>query len=339
MASVMSTLDRHINFLDDPAIARNVAASSFDPAILRTGKATIYIILSHEYLSTMSRWLRLQIGTIMRRSTRGYGEQDPVLWLLDEMGHIGRIQVIEDAASLLRAKGVRLWFVFQSLGQMKICFGEKASIVLENVGTQQYFGVNSYETAEEISKRIGEATIGITSINDTTSDSVPTGGGAKGGGGSRSRGTSITRSEIARKLWKPEEVLTQPSDQTFIFHKNLPVVLARLVKFYKAREFRGGGTAAPRRLGLAGALLAAFLLLAASAGARFAMAVASLPPAGGLGARNDRPGAGWQGMMPADYRQPGTMHRRQPVSFPPPPWRRTPPRGGYGTNGYFLRIE
>jgi type IV secretion system protein VirD4 len=337
LGSVQTTLARHLKWLDDPAIARNVATSSFDPAILRTGKATVYLILPHESLSTMSRWLRLQIGTIMRRSTRGYGEQNPVLWLLDEMGHIGRLQVIEDAAGLLRAKGVRLWFVFQSLGQLKTCFGEKAPIILDNVGTQQYFGINSYETAEEISKRIGEATIGVTSINDTTSDSKPTGGDGRQGG-SRSRSTSATHSEIARRLWKPEEVLTQPSDQMFIFHKNLPVVLARLVKYYEAREFRGGGTAAPRRLGLGAAILAAFILLAAAAGARFAMNVASLPPSRGLGAPIHRQDGRSQGSTLGDVRQPGNSNRRRPV-FGPPPWRRTPPRGGYGPRGYFMRIE
>jgi type IV secretion system protein VirD4 len=310
MASVMATLASHLNWLDDPTIARHMATSSFDPEILRTGKATIYLILPHESLSTMSRWLRLQIGTIMRRSTRGFGEQNPVLWLLDEMAHIGRMQVIEDAASLLRAKGVRLWFVFQSLQQLKSCFGEKAGTVLDNIGSQQYFSINSMETAKELSERIGDATIGITSENDTTGDSHATGSNAHQQGGNRSSSRSITRSEIARRLLKPEEVLTLPEDTCLIFHKNLPVIPARLVKYYNAPEFRrrwfglgARGTARPRRLGLTACFLAVIILIACTVVTQFALSLA--PP---------QPGPKWPGRG-------GYGQRR---AYRPNPWQWSP---------------
>jgi type IV secretion system protein VirD4 len=310
LSSVMSTLGRHLGFLDSPVIARNVATSSFDPKILRTGKATIYLILPHESLSTMSRWLRLQIGTIMRRSTRGFGEQNPVLWLLDEMAHIGHMQVIEDAASLLRAKGVRLWFVFQSLRQLKECFGEKAGTVLDNIGSQQYFSINSMETARELSERIGDTTIAITSENDTTGDSHSTGSNAHQQGGNRSRSRSITHSEIARRLLKPEEVLTLPDDLTLIFHKNLPVIPARLVKYYNAPEFRrrwlgfgARGTARPRRLGLVACFLAAVILLASAFVTQLALSFD--PP---------QPGPQWPGRG-------GYGQRR---AYRPNPWQWSP---------------
>ena len=35
LGSVLSTFQRHTAFLDSPAIARNIATSSFDPMILR----------------------------------------------------------------------------------------------------------------------------------------------------------------------------------------------------------------------------------------------------------------------------------------------------------------
>jgi type IV secretion system protein VirD4 len=115
MASVMATLDRHINFLDSPVVSRHLAASSFDPAILRQDPATVYLILPHDRLSSLNRLLRLQIGTIMRRTTRGAPtERNPVLWLLDEYAHIGHMRAIEDATTLMRGMGVRLWFIFQS---------------------------------------------------------------------------------------------------------------------------------------------------------------------------------------------------------------------------------
>jgi hypothetical protein len=61
---------------------------------------------------------------------------------------------------------------------------------------------------------------------------------------------------------KPEEVLTLPDYVALIFHKNLPVVLARLVKYYNAPEFRWGRCGKQRGLGLAACIMAAFTLAA-----------------------------------------------------------------------------
>jgi type IV secretion system protein VirD4 len=178
---------------------------------------------------------------------------------------------------------MRLWFVFQSIQQLKTCFGEKAGAVLDNIGTQQYFGINSYETAEEISKRIGDTTIGIVTENTGTGDSYSTGFSPSGQGGNRSSNRSITCSDTARRLIKPEEVLTLPDHVVLIFHKNLPVCVGRLVKYFNAPEFRWGGTARPRRLGLAAAILAAFTLVVSSGLASVLLSFAGMPAPGGPG--------------------------------------------------------
>ena len=39
-------------------------------------------------------------------------ERDPVL-LLDEVAQLGRMQVFEEATTIMRGYGVRLWFIFQ----------------------------------------------------------------------------------------------------------------------------------------------------------------------------------------------------------------------------------
>jgi type IV secretion system protein VirD4 len=303
-SSILSTFNRQTAFLDSPAVARNVASSSFDPMVLRQEPADIYLILPHNLLNSLSRLQRLWIGCIMRRVTSGVPtEKSPVLWLLDEMAHIGPMPAIEDAVTLMRGMGMRLWFIFQSLGQLKTCFGEKAPTVLDNIGTQQYFGINSYETAEEISKRIGDATIGNISVNDTSGGSHSTGGGAQSQGGNRSYSRSVTTSDMARRLLKPEEVLTLPDDVVLIFHKNLPVCVGRLVKFFNAPEFRWGGTARPRRLGLAAAIMAAFTLVVSGvlAAGLLAWAGIRLPYGAGMMARDSRY-VEWQ-PMPVYYPQ------------------------------------
>ena len=184
-----------------------------------------------------------------------------MLWLLDEYAHIGHMQAIEDAVTLMRGMGVRLWFIFQSLGQIKTCFGEKAQVVLDNCGTQQFFAVNSYETAEYISKRIGDATIGTTSVNDSR-------GGFHVDRASASQRTAARYSSPASppRTWpggyfKEDEILRFDPGICIIFHKNLPASLGRLVRFFEAPSSgaplrpRAEGHCRPRRLGLAAGLL------------------------------------------------------------------------------------
>ena len=54
LGSVMTTTQRHTEFLDSPIIKRNTATSSFDPMSLRTGRVTIYLCLPHDKLITLS---------------------------------------------------------------------------------------------------------------------------------------------------------------------------------------------------------------------------------------------------------------------------------------------
>jgi type IV secretion system protein VirD4 len=241
-SSILSTFTRQTAFLDSPAVLRNVKRSTFDPLELKKGNADLFLILPANRLKSLQRLQRLWITAVMERVSRGVPDESrKTYWLLDEFAHIGSMPAIEEAVTLKRGMGMRLWFIFQSLGQLKTCFGEKATEILDNIGTQQYFGINSYETADELSKRIGDATIGITSVNTTKGDSQPTGPSANGPSpGSRSTSTSVTRSEIARRLLKPEEILTIDKNICLIFHKNLPVCLGRLVRYFDAVEFRRG---------------------------------------------------------------------------------------------------
>jgi type IV secretion system protein VirD4 len=121
LASVLSNVHRFTEALDSAAIKRNVSApSSFDPKCLRTGRVTIYLILPHDKLSTLAAIMRLWVGVILRTITEGQpSERNPVLFLLDEAAHLGKMAILETAVTLMRGMGIRLWFIFQSLNQSR----------------------------------------------------------------------------------------------------------------------------------------------------------------------------------------------------------------------------
>jgi type IV secretion system protein VirD4 len=263
LGSVLTTVQRHTQFLDSPAIAANTAASSFDPRELRGGHCSLYLIVPLERLVTLAPLMRLWIGTTVRSLSRaGADERHQVLFLLDEAAHLGKIQALEDAVTLMRGMGIRLWFFFQSLGQLKACYGDKADVLLDNFETQQYFGTNSYEAAEAISRRIGEFTLETTSYNENHGWSRPDRTVTKEPqAGSHSGGSSYTATEMARRLIKPEEILCLPDDTALLLHRNLPVIPARLLKYYSAPEFRRGRTGAAREGIFAMPVMAAIVLV------------------------------------------------------------------------------
>lgn len=266
-ASVMSTVQRHSAFLDGPAIAGQTRNTTFNPRVMRTGKwpVTLYLCLPAERLGTLSAVQRLWVTTLLRVLTRGSlaNERRPVLFFLDEAAHLGKIQALEDAVSTMRGMGIRLWFFFQSLDQVKKCFGERASTFLDNIDTQQYFGLNAFESAETISKRAGDATILIRQVNDSISRSRPHVHGAGGHqqGASTTTNHGTTYSEKGRRLFMPDEVLTLPEDLSLVFHRNLPVITTRLFRYFETPEFVRGAVGKLRRFALARIILC-FLIFA-----------------------------------------------------------------------------
>jgi type IV secretion system protein VirD4 len=148
----------------------------------------------------------------------------------------------------MRGMGIRLWLFFQSLDQLNKCFGDNAGTVLDNLATQQYFSTNSYETAEAISKRIGDETIVIRTEGDNRGISTNMGGDGKNPG-SRNSGSNTSYSEAVRRVLKPEEILVLPENTALIFHKNNYVIVCDKIKYYADRAFRRRGIVFFRRWG------------------------------------------------------------------------------------------
>ncbi len=234
-SSTLSTVARHLRFLDTPAIAAVTRQSSFDPAELLKGKTTIYLILPAEHMRAQAGWLRMLISSLFRSVVRGgLRNHSPVHFVCDEAASLGSLDVIEDAVDKYRGYGVRLQFYFQSLGQLKKCFPNGQDVTLLSNTTQIYFGVNDTTTAEMVSARLGEQTIVVASggTNDGSS-SQHTFGGQVSQSSSHSVSTSHNWQQQARKLLKPEEVTGLPSNVAITFVPGLPPIRTRLLRYYE----------------------------------------------------------------------------------------------------------
>jgi type IV secretion system protein VirD4 len=243
LASVQTTIMRFTAWLDSPAMRAITRTSTFDPRKFKTCKVTLYLIIPARYLKTLAPLNRMWVSTLLRAMAGDVpDESKQVLFLLDEAGHLGHMQILEDAVTLMRGYGIRLMFFFQSIGQVTQVFGDRASGFLDNIGTQLFFGVNAYESAEAISKRCGDATVLVESLNNSKSFSRPSGGFSKEQSGSVSTSRSLNLSPMGRPLFRADEILRLSEEVGLLFHRNLPVIPIKLLKYYKEPEFRWGGS-------------------------------------------------------------------------------------------------
>jgi type IV secretion system protein VirD4 len=158
MSSIRSTADTQTRWLLSEPIRADMAKPGIDFASLKREPTTVYVILPAERLETHSVWLRVVVSTALRALYRPGGV--PVLLVLDEAAHLGRLQPVESALGLVRGYGVRLLLVLQSLSQLRDIYGESAyENFLGQAGAVLGFAPNDWLTADWMSRRSGEMTI------------------------------------------------------------------------------------------------------------------------------------------------------------------------------------
>jgi type IV secretion system protein VirD4 len=234
LASTLTTSNRFLRYLDTLAVASSTARSSFDPADLRQGRMTVYLVLPPDHMRSQSSLLRMWISALLRAVIRGgLQEKNRVHFVLDEAASLGHMDAIDDAIDKYRGYGVRLQLYYQSLGQLKKCFPDgQEQTLLSNV-TQMYFGVNETFTADQVSTRLGEGTVVIASGGNNTSSSEQ----VSNQNGQTTRSTSWSTNnnwqQHGRRLLKPEEVMALPERMAITFTPGVPPLLTTLVRYYE----------------------------------------------------------------------------------------------------------
>ena len=176
--SVLQVASRNTEFIDSPAMQRCLEASDFQLAELKTrpGGLSVYLCLPQRFMSTHYRWLRMMIALtvtemekVRGRPATGY----PVLMVLDEFAGLKRMEVIENAVAQIAGYGVKLFFVLQSLEQIKAVYKDNWETFLANAGLKVFFNLEDHFSREYVSKLIGETEVmrEVRSASDSTSES------------------------------------------------------------------------------------------------------------------------------------------------------------------------
>jgi type IV secretion system protein VirD4 len=269
-AGVLSTVARHLAFLDSELVAKSVARSNWDPADLLRPGTTLFLQIPPDQLEAQKGLLRCWISTLVRLiGAAGDERAGEVLFLIDEASALGSLSALEEALVRGRSAGVRLLVAYQSDSHVQTAFKDKPTLLYDNCSTQIYLGpASSIETAERISKSLGDWTQVLSGFGENTSRSWNVGGGAPGQGQQLSQGSNLNYSVNGRALLRPDECLRLGDEYLIAFLRGMQPVLARRIKWFQDPAFSPGLAIRGRRAARWGLLAAAaaFLVWALSGG-------------------------------------------------------------------------
>ncbi len=244
-SSIMSSVNRHTSNLSSERLAASLRGG-FDPAgLLRPGTAVFFVLPSHQF-KAQKNYLRVAISSLIRMIIRrGCGGAECML-LMDEAAMLGvNNDALEQSLQLGRSSGIRLCLFYQSMAQAVAAFPEKYGLILSNCDARFFWAVNDIETAETVSKMLGNSTVIVESADrgETTSRPLAMGDGT---GGSHSTNTSRGLSEKERALLDPAEVMSRvPPECVIAFVRGLPPIIARRVFYYSDPLFAGKACDSP----------------------------------------------------------------------------------------------
>jgi len=171
--------------------------------------------------------------------TRVRGQpRERVLFLLDEFAHLRRMHPVQRDIGLAGGYGVRFWLVLQDLSQLRSTYGDTWQTFLANVDLLQAFGTSDWDTAEYLSKITGEATIQVSTENQSTGES-------RGRNPHRQQGAGWSVAEIGRRLLFADEIRRLRRDQQLLFVKGMPPLLTERVNYLRDAAFAHRAEANP----------------------------------------------------------------------------------------------
>jgi len=206
--------------------------SDFSFADLKTGTATVFLVLPPDRLGVYGRWLRLLVSQAVTDVARSSAKPPaPVLFLLDEFAALGRLEPVERAFGLMAGYGIQLWPILQDVNQIRSTYGDRHGTFLSNAGLIQMFNVADVDAASWVSRTIGN----VTESYETTSESVSNSPGHF----SSTHGSSTSHNRAKRELLTPDEVMRLDDATEIVLRQGKRPALARKVRYYVDREFVG----------------------------------------------------------------------------------------------------
>ena len=229
-SGVLSTAMSFLGLYRDPVVAQVTRTCEWRIADLVEGElpVTLYLVVPPSDISRTKPLIRLILNQIGRRLTedlKARQSRHRLLLMLDEFPALGRLDFFESALAFMAGYGIQSFLIAQSLNQIEKAYGPNNAI-LDNCHVRVSFATNDERTAKRISDALGTATEMRAMKNYAGHRLSPWLGHLM-----------VSRSETARQLLTPGEVMQLPPDDEIVMVAGIAPIRAKKVRYYKDRRF------------------------------------------------------------------------------------------------------
>jgi type IV secretion system protein VirD4 len=228
-SGVLSTAMSFLGLYRDPVVAQVTRRCDWRIADIAGEEkpTTLYLVVPPSDISRTKPLIRLILNQIGRRLTEDLHATDRrhrVLLMLDEFPALGRLDFFESTLAFMAGYGLKSFLIAQSLNQIEKAYGANNAI-LDNCHVRVSFATNDERTAKRVSDALGTATEMRAMKNYAGHRLSPWLGHLM-----------VSRSETARPLMTPGEVMQLPPDDEIVMVAGFPPIRAKKARYFEDRR-------------------------------------------------------------------------------------------------------
>ena len=219
--SIVPAIAGKLRFLRDESVRRFTSAEHEAPDFSRLQRIpmAVYWCLHEGDISRLQGLTAIFYTVLLEQLAGGSepsenGRRVPVTLMMDEFGNIGKIPHFETIITIARGRGVAIVIGLQSVAQLDAVYGrDKARVVLQNLNTKISLSGLDHESAEYISRALGDTTVVVERSSTSSRGSL------------EKPSTSQYQTEHQRRLLTADEVRRIDTKAQIIICKNWPPML------------------------------------------------------------------------------------------------------------------
>ncbi len=230
-SGVLSTAMSFLGLYRDPVVAEVTRRCDWRITDIVDGKlpTTLYLVVPPSDINRTKPLIRLILNQVGRRLTedlQAKAGRRRLLLMLDEFPALGRLDFFESALAFMAGYGLKAFLIAQSLNQIEKAYGANNSI-LDNCHVRVSFATNDERTAKRVSDALGTATEMKAMKNYAGSRLSPWLGHLM-----------VSRSETARPLLTPGEVMQLPATDEIVMVAGTPPIRAKKARYFEDRRLQ-----------------------------------------------------------------------------------------------------
>ena len=238
-SGVLSTAMSFLGLYRDPVVAEVTRRCDWRIADLVAGETptTLYLVVPPSDINRTKPLVRLILNQVGRRLTEDLqtkAGRHRLLLMLDEFPALGRLDFFESALAFMAGYGLKSFLIAQSLNQIEKAYGPNNSI-LDNCHVRVSFATNDERTAKRVSDALGTATEMKAMKNYAGHRLSPWLGHLM-----------VSRSETARQLLTPGEIMQLPPSDEIVMVAGTPPIRAKKARYFEDVRFKERILAPPK---------------------------------------------------------------------------------------------